>query len=85
MFTAADFVAYLRRAGVRDDTPAPGGVVLCYQRSLYDYVLRSEGLEPSRRDPEPMEIRSRLAAAPRLAWTVPGRNHTAKGKPLAPS
>jgi uridine phosphorylase len=49
MFTAADFVAYLRRVGVRDDTPAPGGVVLCYQRSLYDHVLRSEGLAPSRR------------------------------------
>lgn len=49
MFTAADFVAYLRRAGARDDTPAPAGVVLCYQRSLYDHVLRAEGIEPSRR------------------------------------
>jgi uridine phosphorylase len=49
MFSAADFVAYLRRVGVRDDTPAPPGVVLCYQRSLYDHVLRAEGLEPSRR------------------------------------
>ena len=33
LFTAADFLAYLRQAGVRDDAPAPGGVVLCYQRS----------------------------------------------------
>jgi len=49
MFTAADFVAYLRRVGARDDTPAPAGVVLCYQRSLYDHVLRTEGLAPSRR------------------------------------
>jgi uridine phosphorylase len=49
MFTAADFVAYLRRVGVRDETPAPAGVVLCYQRSLYDHVLRSEGLQSSRR------------------------------------
>jgi uridine phosphorylase len=49
MFTAADFVAYLRRVGARDDTPAPAGVVLCYQRSLYDHVLRAEGLAPSRR------------------------------------
>jgi uridine phosphorylase len=49
MFTAADFVAYLRRVGARDDTPAPAGVVLCYQRSLYDHVLRAEGIEPSRR------------------------------------
>ena len=43
LFTAADFLAYLRRVGARDDTPAPGGVVLCYQRSLYDHVLRTEG------------------------------------------
>ena len=28
---------------------APHGVVLCYQRSLYDHVLRTEGVEPSRR------------------------------------
>jgi hypothetical protein len=49
MFTAADFVAYLQRVGARDQTPAPGGVVLCYQRSLYDHVLRAEGLAPSRR------------------------------------
>ena len=49
MFTAADFVAYLRRAGARDETPAPAGVVLCYQRSLYNHVLRAEGIEPSRR------------------------------------
>jgi len=38
LFTAADFLAYLRRVGARDDTPAPDGVVLCYQRSLYDHV-----------------------------------------------
>ena len=49
LFTAADFLAYLRRVGARDDTPAPDGVVLCYQRSLYDHVLRTEGVEPSRR------------------------------------
>ena len=49
LFTASDFLAYLRRVGARDDTPAPDGVVLCYQRSLYDYVLRTEGVERSRR------------------------------------
>ncbi len=49
LFTAADFLAYLRQAGVRDDVPAPGGVVLCYQRSLYEHVLRTEGIERPRR------------------------------------
>src|SRR4029077_3112558 len=49
LFTAADFLAYLRRVGARDDTPAPHGVVLCYQRSLYDHVLRTEGVERPRR------------------------------------
>jgi uridine phosphorylase len=45
LFTAADFMAYLRRVGVRGDEPAPAGVILCYQRSLYDHVLRAEGLD----------------------------------------
>lgn len=45
LFTAADFVAYLRQVGALDDGKAPGGVVLCYQRSLYDHVLRAEGLK----------------------------------------
>jgi uridine phosphorylase len=49
LFTAADFLAYLRRVGARDDVPAPDGVVLCYQRSLYDHVLRTEGVERPRR------------------------------------
>jgi uridine phosphorylase len=49
LFTAADFLAHLRRVGARDDAPGPAGAVLCYQRSLYDHVLRTEGVEPSRR------------------------------------
>ena len=44
MFTPADFVAYLRRAGTLDSYQPPAGVVLCYQRSLYDHVLQAEGL-----------------------------------------
>ena len=46
MFTPADFTAYLRRAGALDRYQPPAGVVLCYQRSLYDHVLRAEGLKP---------------------------------------
>ncbi len=49
LFTAADFVAYQRQVGALDDGPVPGGAVLCYQPSLYDHVLRAEGLKPSRR------------------------------------
>jgi uridine phosphorylase len=49
IFTAADFVAYLRRTGSVEDSPAPAGIVLCYQRSLYQHVLRVEGLKPAER------------------------------------
>ncbi len=50
IFSPADFVAYLRRHGALAGDPAPAGVVLCYQRSLYDHVLRTEGLTaPGRR------------------------------------
>ena len=44
LFTAADFTAYLREVGALGDGQAPAGVVICYQRSLYDHVLRTEGL-----------------------------------------
>jgi uridine phosphorylase len=50
MFTPADFTAYLRRAGALDSYQPPAGAVLCYQRSLYNYVLQAEGLKsPERR------------------------------------
>ncbi len=50
IFTPGDFAAYLQRIGALSDYRAPAGVVLCYQRSLYDHVLRAEGLKaPDRR------------------------------------
>src|SRR5712672_777114 len=50
MFTPADFAAYLRRAGALESYQPPAGVVLCYQRSLYNHVLQAEGLKsPERR------------------------------------
>jgi uridine phosphorylase len=50
IFGPADFAAYLRRIGALSDYRPPAGVVLCYQRSLYQHVLRTEGLEtPARR------------------------------------
>jgi len=49
MYTAADFIAYMRGVGAFAEGEAPEGAVLCYQRSLYDHVLRAEGLTPSRR------------------------------------
>jgi uridine phosphorylase len=52
IFGPADFAAYLRRTGALDDYRPPDGVVLCYQLSLYQHVLRAEGLEaPARRAP----------------------------------
>jgi nucleoside phosphorylase len=58
LFTATDFVAYLRQVGALDQGEAPGGVVLCYQRSLYDHVLRAEGLKPPRRGDFPLALPS---------------------------
>jgi uridine phosphorylase len=49
MFTPADFAAYLRRAGALDSYQPPAGVVLCYQRSLYNHVLHAEGLKSPER------------------------------------
>lgn len=46
IFSPADFVAYLRRVGGLADYTAPAGVVLCYQQSLYNHVVRTEGLTP---------------------------------------
>src|ERR1700735_2302974 len=42
MFSAADFTAYLRQTGALEHGPAPAGVIICYQRSLYDHVLRAD-------------------------------------------
>jgi uridine phosphorylase len=58
LFTAADFTAYLRRVGALGDDPAPAGVVICYQRSLYDHVLRAEGLKSPRRGGLPLALPS---------------------------
>ena len=49
IFTPADFTAYLRRTGALRDYAPPAGVVLCYQRSLYDHVVAAEGLKPAER------------------------------------
>lgn len=46
IFTPADFVAYLQHVGALGPYQPPVGVVFCYQRSLYNHVLRTEGLRP---------------------------------------
>lgn len=58
LFSAADFVAYQRQVGALDDREVPGGAVLCYQPSLYDHVLRAEGLKPPRRPDLPLPLPS---------------------------
>jgi uridine phosphorylase len=65
LFTAADFTAYLRRAGALGDEPVPAGVIICYQRSLYDHVLRTEGL--------PGRVARRLGLLPMALPTTGGR------------
>lgn len=50
IFTPADFAAYLQHVGALEPYEAPAGVVLCYQRSLYNHVLQIEGLTPPERN-----------------------------------
>lgn len=49
IFTPADFVAYLQQVGALSTAEPPAGIVFCYQRSLYNHVLRTEGLRPPER------------------------------------
>jgi uridine phosphorylase len=49
IFTPADFVAYLQQVGALSAAEPPAGIVFCYQRSLYNHVLRTEGLRPPER------------------------------------
>jgi uridine phosphorylase len=53
MFTPADFASYLRQVGALENYQSPAGVVLCYQRSLYNHVLQAEGLKPPERRSAP--------------------------------
>jgi hypothetical protein len=46
LFTPSDFVAYLRRIGqLAEASATPPSVILCYQRTLYEHVLRAEGVK----------------------------------------
>jgi uridine phosphorylase len=75
LFTAADFVAYQRQVGALDDGEVPGGAVLCYRPSLYDHVLRAEGLKPSRRLDLPLPLPStggRVGLVGRFGTGAPG-------------
>ncbi len=40
LFTSGDFMAYLRQVGRYPKFKAPHGMILCYQSSLMDYILR---------------------------------------------
>lgn len=56
IFTPADFMAYLQQVGALGPYQPPAGVVFCYQGSLYNHVLRSEGLTPPERRGAPHGI-----------------------------
>lgn len=40
LFSAADFMAYLRRVGFYPRFKPPHGMILCYQASLMEYILK---------------------------------------------
>jgi uridine phosphorylase len=63
-FNPEDFVAYLRRNGRLDDYRPPAVIILCYQRSLFEYILRLEALE-----------RSNRRSSPRGLVTLPSTDH----------
>jgi uridine phosphorylase len=44
LYSPGDFIDYLRRVGA-EPQPAPPSIILCYQRSLYEHVLRAEGVD----------------------------------------
>ena len=44
-FSPADFVSYARELGNGPDSPAPGGVILCYSRKLMKHVLAAHRTE----------------------------------------
>ena len=46
LYSPSDFIAYLHRIGAGPEA-TPAGVIMCYQRGLYDQVLRMEGVERS--------------------------------------
>ncbi|HOX17633.1 MAG TPA: nucleoside phosphorylase [Spirochaetales bacterium] len=45
VFSPRDFIDYARRSGFLGDAPAPAAAILCYQRSLFDYVRANHAVE----------------------------------------
>ncbi len=41
LFSPKDFLVYLKKVGRYPDFKAPRGIILCYQRSLLEYVLKN--------------------------------------------
>jgi len=46
-FNPSDFIAYLRGIGKIGDRPAPEAVILSYQRSLFEHVLKTRRTSPA--------------------------------------
>jgi hypothetical protein len=80
LFSPADFVAYLRRAGAVETGAAPAGVVLTYQRSLYEHVIRLEGLDPPARG---SSLHGRLLPLPSTGGTIGLAGQFGIGAPAA--
>lgn len=45
VFSPRDFIEYARRSGFLGDAAAPEAAILCYQRSLFDYVRSQHRVE----------------------------------------
>jgi uridine phosphorylase len=46
-FNPSDFIGYIREKGRLGDRPAPEAVILCYQRSLFDYACSTRRAVPA--------------------------------------
>jgi len=46
-FNPSDFIGYIRRLDRLGDRPAPEAVILCYQRSLFDYASNEVDSSPA--------------------------------------
>jgi uridine phosphorylase len=79
LFTPAQYVEYLRSIGRLDPTPVPERILLCYQRSLYEHILRTERIQLAAE-----ELRTRrLIAIPRTEGRVAVLGNLGFGAPAA--
>ena len=50
LFSPEDWLAYLKKVGNHPEGPPPEGVILCYQRSLWDYIQEHHATTPMQKN-----------------------------------